>query len=189
MTELPAAADRCIATARSLLGATLASDLGGERVSGMIVEVEAYLGKIDPASHAYEGRRRRGQLGIWSPPGHWYVYRSYGIHWCLNLTSEPTGSGAAVLIRAIEPLGGIEAMRHRRSHQPDVQLANGPGKLCQALAVTGAVDGGLPGAGSGVHLIPRHDDAEARRIEVTPRIGISRATDWPLRFVSLPPGQ
>lgn len=175
-----------VTLARRLLGRILASDLGGESVSGIIVETEAYLGVDDPASHAWQGRRRRDQAGLWSPPDHWYVYRSHGLHWCLDITSEPEGVGSAVLIRGLEPHTGIDVMRRRRGRVPDRLLANGPGKLTQALAITGAIDGTPVDPGGLLRLEgmgPKHD---ARRTVVTPRIGISRAVDWPLRFVLLP---
>jgi DNA-3-methyladenine glycosylase len=175
--------------ARDLLGHVLASDLGGERVSGLIVETEAYLGVDDPASHAWRGARRKGQEGIWSPPGHWYIYRSHGLHWCLNLTSEPGECGAAVLIRAIEPLEGVTVMRERRGGaRADRILSNGPGKLTQALAITGQLDGIRADASAPLRLEGRAPNTDARRIEVTPRIGITRAADWPLRYLLLPPG-
>ncbi len=149
----------------------------------MIVETEAYLGIGDPASHAWMGRRHRGHLGVWSPSGSWYVYRSYGIHWCLNLTCGPPGLGAAVLIRALEPREGVMAMQRRRGKVPERRLADGPGKLTQALEVTGEVDGMRVTAAAPLRLDGRSRDADARRTVVTPRIGISRAIDWPLRFV------
>ena len=170
--------------ARDLLGTVLASEIGGERVSGIIVETEAYLGVDDPASHAWRGARRKGQHGIWAAPGTWYVYRSYGLHWCLNLTAPPEGLGAAVLIRAIEPLEGIAVIRRRRGKVTDRRLADGPGKLASALGIAATHDG-LPNApGQVLRTEGIFAQAKARRtIIVTPRIGISRAVDWPLRFV------
>ncbi len=167
--------------ARALLGRTLASDLGGERVSGIIVETEAYLGVHDAASHAWRRRRHRLYSGIYAPAGSWYVYRSYGIHWCLNLTTPTHDDGGAVLIRAVMPVEGLEVMRRRRHGVPDRQLTNGPGKLGQAFAITGEQDGMLATATSPLRLLegPRKRGV----IEVTPRIGISRAAEWPLRFV------
>ena len=168
----------------------LASEIGGERVSGMIVETEAYLGRGDPASHARDGRRTVMHAGIWAPPGHWYVYRSYGIHWCLNLTCGPADEGAAVLLRAVTPLAGIEVMRRRRGVGiPLKRLTDGPGKLCQALAIDGTHDGVLNSPGSPIRLEGRHPDSKTGRTEVTPRIGITRAADWPLRFLLLPTAQ
>jgi DNA-3-methyladenine glycosylase len=162
----------------------LASDIGGERVSGIITETEAYLGIDDPASHAWGGTRRKGQHGIWAAPGTWYVYRSYGMYWCLNLTAEPEGVGAAVLIRAIAPREGLDVIRRRRGNAADRHLADGPGKLTMALGITAALDGVRNTPDAIVRTQERVANANARRtILVTPRIGISRATEWPLRFV------
>lgn len=171
--------------ARALLGAVVVSRVGGRTVSGRIVETEAYLGYEDAASHAWQGRRHRQNEGIYSPPGHWYVYRSYGIHWCANLVCAPPGLGAAVLLRALEPLEGIEIIRRRRSQQgnrpADRALMDGPGKLCQALGITRALDRqSMPS--SPVLLFPG-SPIDDRQIRVTPRIGITRAVDLPLRFV------
>jgi DNA-3-methyladenine glycosylase len=167
--------------ARSLLGMTLASDLGGERVSGIIVETEAYLGVHDAASHAWRGRRHRLYSGIYAPSGSWYVYRSYGIHWCLNLTTPTGDDGAAVLIRAVIPVDGMSVIRHRRGAVADSQLTNGPGKLGQAFAITGDADGMVATDSSALRLLPRK--LRPRSIAVTHRIGITRAADWPLRFL------
>lgn len=152
----------------------------------MIVETEAYLGVHDPASHAWNGRRHKLNIGIYAPPQSWYVYRSYGIHWCLNLTCEPGGGGGAVLIRALEPLHGIEVMLRRRGNVPFRRLVDGPGKLTQALGVTGEYDGMRASGSSPLRLLDRHEKADARETIVTPRIGITRAADWPLRFVLAP---
>lgn len=173
-----------IVLARELIGTVLASDIGGERVSGMIVETEAYLGIEDPASHAWRGMRRKGQHGIWAAPGTWYVYRSYGMHWCLNLTAEPAGTGAAVLIRAIEPLEGGEVIRRRRGNVMQRQWANGPGKLAAALGISDLHDGMANAPDAVLRTEGQDPQSKARRtMIVTPRIGISRAVDWPLRFV------
>lgn len=170
--------------ARDLLGAVIVSRIGGAVTAGRIVETEAYLGLDDPASHAYRGRRHAGNEGIYSPPGHWYVYRSYGIHWCANLVSGPRGAGAAVLLRGIEPHAGLDVMRRRRTGgRPErrIALADGPGKLCQALGMTRELDG-LPMRGSSVEIL-RGPPVPDREVTVTPRIGLTRAADWPLRFV------
>jgi DNA-3-methyladenine glycosylase len=173
--------------ARDLLGAVVVSRIGDMVVSGRIIETEAYLGGEDPASHAYRGRRHAQNLGIYSDPGSWYVYRSYGVHWCANLVCAPEGLGAAVLLRALEPLEGIEVMRERRKLdgrmgcRADGRLCDGPGKLCQALGITKALDGQSM-SGPPVALLRGHRVRDTQ-IEVTPRIGISRAVDWPLRFV------
>jgi DNA-3-methyladenine glycosylase len=169
--------------ARDLLGMTLASDLGGERVSGIIVETEAYLGVHDVASHAWRRRRHRLHRGIYAPAGTWYVYRSYGIHWCLNLTTPTGDDGAAVLIRAVVPSVGIEVIRQRRGQVADKHLTNGPGKIGQAFAITGEHDGMLATQDSPLRLLRAAKQRMRGSIEVTPRIGITRAADWPLRFV------
>lgn len=169
--------------ARGLLGMTLASDLGGARVSGIIVETEAYLGVHDVASHAWRGRRHRLHRGIYAPAGTWYVYRSYGIHWCLNLTTPTDDDGAAVLIRAVVPSVGIEVIRQRRGQVADQHLTNGPGKIGQAFAITGEHDGMLATQDSLLRLLRAAKHYRSGSIEVTPRIGITRAADWPLRFV------
>lgn len=174
---------RAITVARNLLGRTLASDLGGERVSGIIVETEAYLGIHDAASHAWRGRRHRLHRGIYAATGTWYVYRSYGIHWCLNLTAPTGDDGAAVLIRAVIPVAGLDVIRERRGGVPDRQLTNGPGKLGQAFAITGEHNGMVATRTSWLRLAGSRRRSAGMLIEVTPRIGITRAAEWPLRFV------
>jgi DNA-3-methyladenine glycosylase len=169
--------------ARSLLGKTLASDLGGARVSGIIIETEAYLGVHDAASHAWRGRRHRHYNGIYAAAGTWYIYRSYGMHWCLNLTAPTNDDGAAVLIRAVVPVEGLDVIRARRGSAPDRQLTNGPGKLGQAFAITGEHNGMVATKASLLRLEPVRRRATDVSIDVTPRIGITRAVEWPLRFV------
>jgi DNA-3-methyladenine glycosylase len=159
----------------------LASDLGGERVSGIIVETEAYLGVHDPASHAWQGRRHKAYHGIYAPADTWYVYRSYGIHWCLNLTAPTDADGGAVLIRAVAPVSGIDTIRRRRGAVADRQLTNGPGKVGQAFAITGEHDGMVATDTSPLRLVAAARTVQGD-IEATPRIGISRATAWPLRY-------
>lgn len=148
---------------------------------GRIVEAEAYVGPHDPASHAAEriGRTARN-ASMFGPPGIAYVYRIYGLHWCLNVVTGPEGYPAAVLIRALEPLAGIETMRRRRRLRRDHELTSGPARLAEALGITGALDGHplqepplVLAAGE-----PVPDEAVA----VGPRIGVTRAQDWPLRF-------
>jgi DNA-3-methyladenine glycosylase len=165
--------------ARELLGATVISTLDGARTAGRIVEVEAYLGAGDPASHGYRHRRHAQNEALFGPAGTWYVYLSYGMHWCANLVCGVPGQGSAVLLRALEPVQGLATMRERRGVQADRQLCSGPGKLCQALGITRDQDG-LPMRRSGARVVSA---GERPGVVVTPRIGITKAADWPLRFV------
>jgi DNA-3-methyladenine glycosylase len=159
--------------APELLGTTLLVD----GVGGMIVEVEAYHHE-DPASHGYRGRTPRN-AAMFGPAGQAYVYRSYGIHWCLNLVCEGEGSASAVLVRALEPTSGLEAMRMRRGVDEPRLLCSGPGRLCQALGVTLEYDG-LPLDEPPFLLLGRTQEP---RIEALPRVGITRAAELPWRYV------
>jgi DNA-3-methyladenine glycosylase len=167
--------------AAELVGAVVVSTIGGEITEGRIVETEAYLGYDDPASHGYLHRRNARNEALFGPPGSWYVYLSYGMHWCANLVCQEPGQASAVLLRALEPLGGLEAMRRRRGRVPDRELCSGPGKLCQALGITRELDGRKMQRGTVRVFRPGEEDGPS--ILVTPRIGITKATDWPLRFV------
>ena len=170
--------------ARDLLGATILSTIGGRPCSGLIVETEAYLGLDDPASHAYQGRRHRGNESIYGPPGSWYVYRSYGIHWCANLVTREKGTGgSAVLLRGLLPVEGAAVMVARRGGCEGRQLANGPGKLCQALGISRLLDGALMRESDVVVGRGKTSERPVGNIFVTPRIGITKARDWPLRFL------
>jgi DNA-3-methyladenine glycosylase len=163
-------------------GAVLLSTVGGERVAGRIVETEAYVGPHDPASHAAEriGRTARNEA-MFGPPGTAYVYRIYGIHWCLNAVTGLEGYPAAVLIRAAEPLEGVDVMRRRRGECcRDRELASGPGRLAQAFAITGALNG-HPLAEPPLQLLAG-EPVPPPDVVRGPRIGITRAADWPLRF-------
>lgn len=166
--------------APSLIGYYLVSTLDGHRTVGRIVEVEAYLGPDDPASHAAEriGRTARN-AAMFGPPGTAYVYRSYGIHWCLNAVTDTEGYPAAVLIRALEPVEGLEVMRDRRGTS-DRDLARGPGRLTEALAITGE-ENDHP-LDEPPLVLREGEPPDPGEIEAGPRIGISRAVDWPLRF-------
>jgi DNA-3-methyladenine glycosylase len=158
--------------APDLLGATLLVDA----VGGPIVEVEAYHYE-DPASHGFGGRTARN-ASMFGPPGHAYVYRSYGIHWCLNFVCEGVGEASAVLLRALEPVDGVETMRARRGLDDLRLVAAGPGRLCQALGVTREHDG-LPLDRAPFELRER---ASEPRILRGPRVGITRARELPWRF-------
>ena len=147
-----------------------------EGVGGVIVEAEAYDHE-DPAAHGYRGRTQRN-ASMFGPPGHAYVYRSYGIHWCVNFVCEGVGSASAVLIRALEPTHGLYAMAARRGIADERALCSGPGKLCQALAITREHDGLALGEPP-FELRPR-----TTRVHVVsgPRIGITKAADKNWRY-------
>jgi len=158
--------------APELIGATLLVD----GVGGTIVEVEAY-DQDDPASHGFRGLIAR-TASMFGPPGHAYVYRSYGIHWCLNLVCAEEGRSEAALVRALEPTAGLETMRERRGLEAERALCSGPGKLCQALGITRILDG--------LSLDEPPFELRARAGEpplaVGRRIGITRAVEQPWRY-------
>lgn len=158
--------------APELIGATLLVD----GVGGRVVEVEAY-DREDPASHGFRGETPRNR-SMFGPPGHAYVYRSYGIHWCLNLVCEEEGAAAAVLVRALEPTRGLDVMRQRRGLEDERLLCSGPGRLCKALAVTGKHDGLALDRPPFRTLAAGGDVAGVRG----PRVGITRAADLPWRY-------
>jgi DNA-3-methyladenine glycosylase len=158
--------------APDLIGATLL--VGG--VGGLIVEVEAYH-HTDPAAHSYAGRTERNAV-MFGPPGYAYVYRSYGIHWCVNFVCEAEGSASAVLIRALAPTTGVATMRRRRSLADERLLCSGPGRLTQALGITLAHNA-LPLDRAPFELRGR---TEIPDIAVGPRIGITKAADKPWRY-------
>jgi DNA-3-methyladenine glycosylase len=181
------------AVARALLGKRLVRNYkpeGGtagrvERLAGRIVEVEAYLGKDDPAAHAFAGKTARNQV-LFGPPGFAYIYFIYGMHFCLNLSCEPEGQAGSVLLRAIEPLEGLRTMARLRGlpAKPDPRLlASGPGRLCQALGITRETHNGIDATNlrSGLHV--EDDGFVPEEIAVLPRVGISKAAERPLRFV------
>jgi DNA-3-methyladenine glycosylase len=159
--------------APELIGATLLVD----GVGGPIVEVEAYDHE-DPASHGYRGRTARN-VAMFGPAGHAYVYRSYGIHWCLNLVCGEEGVAEAVLVRALEPTQGVERMQERRRTDSARLLCAGPGRLCEALGITGDYDG-LPLDRPPFELRPRATDLD---VVTAPRVGITQAAERPWRYV------
>ena len=167
--------------ARDLLGALVVSGIGGVRCVGEIVETEAYTGPDDEASHAHIrfGKTARN-AAMFGPPGIAYVYRIYGMHWCLNVVTGEEDFPAAVLVRAARPVEGIEAMRERRPGRPDRDLLRGPGNLCRALAITGEHNF-HPVQGAPLWLAAGAPVADAD-VATGPRIGITRAADAPLRF-------
>jgi len=167
--------------APDLIGAAIRSTRYGMVTEGLIVETEAYLGFDDPASHAYRGRLTRSNASLYSGPGTWYVYRSYGLYWCANLVCGGPAGGSAVLLRAIVPTGGVDTMQWRRGGVNGRHLTNGPGKLCQALGITRSLDG-ISMRQSRV-LVASSRSSVSHNVRVTGRIGITKAVDWPLRFV------
>jgi DNA-3-methyladenine glycosylase len=166
--------------AAELLGMVVVSSVGGEITKGRIVETEAYLGYDDPASHGYLHRRNARNVALFGPPASWYVYLSYGMHWCANLVCQRSGLASAVLLRALEPIAGLEVMRRRRGPVPDRELCSGPGKLCQGLGISRELDGERMAAS--LVTVRRPERREEAPFAVTPRIGITKAADWPLRF-------
>jgi DNA-3-methyladenine glycosylase len=158
--------------APELIGATLLC----KGVGGIIVEVEAYH-HTDPAAHSFNGRTERNAI-MFGPAGYAYVYRSYGIHWCLNFVCEREGSASAVLIRALAPTQGLRVMRRRRGLAEERLLCSGPGRLCEALGIT-AAHNGLALDRPPFEILARKEHAE---IAVGPRIGITKAVDQPWRF-------
>ncbi len=166
-----------VEVARGLLGKIL---VHGE-TAGRIVETEAYLGGGDMAAHSARGITPRTCV-IFGPPGHAYVYFIYGMYECLNLVAEPAGAPGCVLLRALEPLAGIDAMRRRRPAARTLRdLASGPGRLTLAMGITRAHNGADVTRGPLTVRTPPL--AEPFQIQVTPRIGIRHCADWPLRFV------
>lgn len=180
--------------ARSLLGKLLIRNRGSKVLAGRIVEVEAYLGSGDPAAHTTAGITARNRV-LFGPPGHAYVYFIYGNHYCLNVSCQPAGEAGCVLIRALEPVAGLDDMARARG-QPKAarqrlesstaaqrKFTTGPGRLCQAMGITRARDNtkDLTSPPSGLWLAD--DGFRLRRIARTPRIGISKAADEKLRYV------
>lgn len=163
-----------VEVARDLLGKVLVHG----PVSGRIVEVEAYLGLHDPAAHSARGVTARTKV-IFGPPGHAYVYFIYGMYECLNIVAEPEGSPGCVLIRALEPISGIEEMKKRRGAVKLEQLTSGPGKLTMAMGIDRRLNGADVTTGE---LIVGDDGIGELEIGTGPRVGISKAVDWPLRF-------
>jgi DNA-3-methyladenine glycosylase len=161
-----------VEVAQALIGSTLLVD----GVGGRIVETEAY-DHDDPASHTFSGPTKRNEV-MFGPPGRAYIYRSYGIHWCLNFVCQPEGHGAGVLIRAIEPVAGLEIMRARRGLHEERLLCAGPGRVCQALGITNAHSG----MRVDIHPFQLSVPEERIRILTGPRIGITKAADVPWRF-------
>jgi DNA-3-methyladenine glycosylase len=171
--------------ARALLGKLLVRRFKGERLTGRIVEVEAYFGAEDPAAHAYIGRTARNAV-LFGPPGVAYVYFIYGMYYCLNVSCEPDGRAGCILIRALEPLEGLGTMAKLRKLPPNPKpklLTSGPGRLCQALDITRAAHNGLDVTDPASCLHIEQDGYQAESILITPRIGIRHAAELPARFL------
>ena len=171
-----------VTLARDLLGRILFYRTPAGLVAGRVVETEAYTGEADPASHAFRGRTARNAV-MFGAAGHAYVYFSYGMHYCLNVTADAPGTAGAVLLRALEPVAGVEIMRTRGDDGPEVRLLSGPGKIGRAFGLTLDDNGrdftrGPLGVAAGA-AVPD------RLVAASRRIGISRAVDLPYRFTML----
>lgn len=173
------------AVGRELLGKVLVRRFERHRLSGRIVEVEAYFGQDDPAAHSAAGKTDRNAV-LFGPPGHAYVYFIYGMYSCLNVSCEPEGQAGCVLLRALEPLSGMEEMARLRGISTEAKprmLASGPGRLCQALGITRAAHNGLDLTDARSELQIVDDGFSPERILATPRIGIRKAVERPHRFL------
>ncbi len=170
--------------ARQLLGKVLRHNYKGEWLSGRIIEVEAYLGLDDPASHSFIGQTERNKV-LFGPPGVAYVYLIYGMYYCLNVSCLPAGVPGGVLFRAIEPLEGMKTMAKLRGVPEGsnaTRISSGPGRLCEALGITRGHNGvDVTRRGSTLQVVD--DGYHVSRVVVTPRIGIKKAADLPLRFL------
>jgi DNA-3-methyladenine glycosylase len=173
-----------------LLGKLIVRREGRKLIAGRIVEVEAYLGADDAAAHAAAGRTARNDV-LWGPPGHAYVYFIYGVHYCLNISCLPDGEAGGILIRALEPVSGLEEMAAARelgdldfnSVRDLRKLASGPGRLSEALRVTRPRDNGKDMLSPECDLQVRDDGVVPEKIATTARIGITKSADMPLRYV------
>jgi DNA-3-methyladenine glycosylase len=172
---------------RDLLGKLLVRRDGRKLRIARIVEVEAYLGRNDPAAHSFAGRTQRNAV-LWGPPGFAYVYFIYGNHYCFNVSCLPDGEAGGVLFRALEPVAGIEEMVRGRGLSLDDandlrKLTSGPGRLAEAFGITRARDNGKDLTSSRSDLSIADDGATPPRVKITPRIGITQAAERPLRFI------
>ena len=167
--------------AREMLGTVLECETDEGLASGIIVETEAYLGEHDLACHAAAGRTLRTDA-LYGPPGTSYVYFIYGMYWCFNAVTREEGLPSAVLVRALEPLDGLALMHKRRPRiESDVELANGPGKLCAALGIDGSMS--ARSLQRKPVIIREGKPVSDEQVEVTTRIGITKSADWPLRWI------
>lgn len=175
---------------RNLLGKLIVRSDGEQKIAGRIVEVEAYLGEDDLAAHAAAGETERNSV-LFGPPGHAYVYFIYGVHHCLNISCLPDGEAGCILIRALEPVSGLREMARGRelsdyefiSQHDFRKLTSGPGRLCEALGITRKRDNGKDMVSAKSDLQVRDDGYKVDEIAVTPRIGITKSAEMPLRYV------
>lgn len=179
-TSTPLFAGGARRVARRMLGAVLVCEGPAGRAAGRIVETEAYLAEGDPACHAHRGPTRRN-ASMFGPAGTAYVYRIYGLHHCFNVVTGPEGRGEAVLVRALEPLEGLDLMRRRRGREAPRELCSGPAKLVEALGIEAAHDG-LALSGRGPLEVVAAPRGGRGRVVATTRVGISKAAELPLRF-------
>jgi DNA-3-methyladenine glycosylase len=176
--------------ARALLGKLVVRKMGRLTLAGRIVEVEAYLGEGDRAAHATAGNTERNSV-LWGAPGHAYVYFIYGVHYCLNISCLPAGVAGCVLIRALEPVAGMQEMARARqlthleliSSRDLRKLTSGPGRLSEALGITRKRDNGKDMVSARSDLQVMQDGYRVEEIAVTPRIGITKSAEMPLRYV------
>lgn len=171
--------------ARAMLGKLLVRHLKGERLTGRIIEVEAYLGLSDPASHAARGLTPNNAV-LFGPPGHAHVYFIYGMYYCFNVACHVEGEAGGVLIRALDPLDGLRTMARLRGLSENAKpklLTGGPGRLCQAFGITRKTHNGLDVTSPNSPIQIADDDVRPVGVQITPRIGISKAADMPLRFL------
>ena len=164
--------------ARELLGARLVRVTDGRRMAGVIVETEAYRGRRDPASHAYRGKSRRNEV-MYGPPGHAYVYFTMGMHYCLNITTEPKGIAAAVLIRAVEPVEGVEEMARNRGVEDIHRLGSGPGNVTKAMRIDKGLNGEDIVRSKGLFL---EGSRRIDKVGVTTRVGVSAGSAFRWRY-------
>lgn len=177
---------------RQLLGKLIVRKNARRIIAGRIVEVEAYLGADDAAAHAAAGHTARNSV-LFGPPGHAYVYFIYGVHYCLNISCLPDGEAGCVLVRALEPVEGIDEMVKARGlpvENTDVSsvrslraLASGPGKLCEALQITRPRDNGKDMLSPKSDLVVMDDRHRVKNVSITPRIGITKSAEMPLRYL------
>ena len=163
--------------ARQLLGKYLVRQIGGQKIKGIITETEAYVGPQDLASHASRGRTPRTAI-MFGPPGYWYVYLIYGMYYCLNVVTEKQNYPAAVLIRALKPVSGIETMARHRPNKNFAQLTNGPGKLCQALCIDKDFNGQPAFGSTSLYIEDNSLILSPSQIKTAPRVGVDYAGEY-----------